>query len=127
MPSIILPTPNYTKNLSEPWFSLIQLGLKSVEGRLDKGNFHNMKTGDIIEWTNDDFSHRRVFTRITKKNTFRTFEEYLAAEGLDKCLPGMEKYGMEHGLAVYYKYYSKADEHTYGIVAIHIEVIAISA
>ena len=126
MPSAELPVPNYTKNVSEPWFSLIQLGLKTVEGRLDKGDFHNMKPGDIVEWTNDDFLHRRVFTRITRKNNYKTFAEYLTAEGLDHCLPGMEKYGMPHGLAVYYKYFTKADESAYGITAIHLEVIATS-
>jgi ASC-1-like (ASCH) protein len=29
----------YTKNLSEPWFSLIKLGIKKCEGRLKKGDF----------------------------------------------------------------------------------------
>ena len=29
----------YNKHLSEPWFSLIQLGLKTCEGILNKGDF----------------------------------------------------------------------------------------
>ena len=33
----------YTKNLSEPWFTLIKLGLKKCEGRLNKGDFAKMK------------------------------------------------------------------------------------
>ena len=33
----------YEKNLSEPWFSLIKLGLKTVEGRLNKGDFKELK------------------------------------------------------------------------------------
>jgi len=41
-------TTTYTENVSEPWFSLINLGLKTVEGRKDKGRFHDMKVGDII-------------------------------------------------------------------------------
>jgi hypothetical protein len=32
----------YEKNLSEPWFSLIKLRIKKVEGRLNKGDFANM-------------------------------------------------------------------------------------
>jgi hypothetical protein len=38
----------YTENVSEPWFSLINLGLKTVEGRKNKGRFHDMQLGDII-------------------------------------------------------------------------------
>lgn len=40
---------NYTETISEPWFSLISLGLKTVEGRKNKGRFKEMKIGDIIE------------------------------------------------------------------------------
>ena len=42
--------PKYIENLSEPWFTLIQLGLKTVEGRKNKGKFKEMKVGDIIEY-----------------------------------------------------------------------------
>jgi len=42
---------DYTENVSEPWFSLISLGLKTVEGRKNKGRFATMKPGQIIKWT----------------------------------------------------------------------------
>ena len=29
---------NYKKHLSEPWFTLLKLGLKTVEARLNKGD-----------------------------------------------------------------------------------------
>ena len=38
----------YTKHLSEPWFSLIKLGIKKCEGRLKKGDFAEIKKGDYI-------------------------------------------------------------------------------
>jgi ASC-1-like (ASCH) protein len=38
----------YTKHLSEPWFSLIKIGSKKCEGRLNKGDFSKMKKGDYI-------------------------------------------------------------------------------
>ena len=37
----------YSKHLSEPWFSLIKLNIKTCEGRLNKGDFSNMKENDI--------------------------------------------------------------------------------
>jgi len=113
--------PNYTENLSEPWFSLISLGLKVVEGRKNKGRFYDMKIGDIVEWTNEDFLPRSVFTKITNKKYYKTFEEYLKKEGLQKCLPGMPD--MKHGLSVYFKYFTKEDELKYGVVAIQFELL----
>lgn len=37
----------YQKNLSEPWFSLIKLKIKTVEGRLNKGDFAIINIGDF--------------------------------------------------------------------------------
>lgn len=33
----------YEKNLSEPWFSLIKVGVKTVERRLNKDDFQAIK------------------------------------------------------------------------------------
>jgi ASC-1-like (ASCH) protein len=115
--------PKYVENLSEPWFTLIQLGLKTVEGRKNKGKFKEMKVGDIIEWKNEDFKLRSFLTQITGKAEYPNFKTYLEMEGLEKCLPNMEKYGIEHGLSVYYKYYTKEDEKAFGVVAIRLKVI----
>lgn len=115
--------PNYIESILEPWFSLILLGLKTVEGRRNKGKFKEMKVGDIIQWNNFNFKPRSILTRITGKAEYPTFREYLEKEGLDKCLPGMEKFGIEDGLSIYYKYFTKEDEKEFGVVAIRIEPI----
>ena len=110
--------PKYSEHLSEPWFSLISLGLKTVEGRLNKGRFQEMQIGDIIEWHNEDFKPRTFLTKIIGKTEYKTFEEYLTKEGLDKCLPGMKN--LEEGLSVYYKYFSKEKESEFGVIAVKI-------
>ena len=115
------PISTYIEHLSEPWFSLISLGLKIVEGRKNKGRFKDMQVGEIIEWHNDDFMSRSIQTRITRKATYTTFKEYLETEGLNKCLPGIPS--LEHGLSVYYKYFTKEDEALYGVVAIELQLI----
>jgi ASC-1-like (ASCH) protein len=116
--------PDYIEHLSEPWFSLMNLGLKTVEGRKNKGKWKDMKIGEIIEWYNSDFLERKFTTRVIGKSTYSTFREYLENEGLDRCLPGINPdYGMEHALSVYYKYFTKEDEVEYGVVAIRLEKI----
>jgi ASC-1-like (ASCH) protein len=114
-------TKTYVENLSEPWFTLISLGLKTIEGRKNKGVFKEMKVGELIKWENNNFNPRTITTRITKKTKYPTFEEYLEEEGLDKCLPGIKN--IEDGLSVYFKYYTKEDEEKYGVIAIHLELI----
>ncbi len=113
--------PDYIENVSEPWFSLISLGLKSVEGRKNKGRFKEMKVGDIVEWTNNDFGPRSTLTKIVGKVEYSTFKEYLETEGLKNCLPTIPDLDM--GLSVYYKYYTKEDEKEYGVVAIRLEIL----
>ena len=80
-----------------------------------------MKVGDIIQQTNDDFDNKTVLTKIIKKVEYDTFAEYLNNEGLENCLPGMPS--LEHGLSVYFKYFTKKDETKYGVIAIHLELI----
>ena len=60
-------------------------------------------------------------TRIKNKTLYKSFSEYLEAEGLNVCLPGIEE--LEDGLNVYYKYYTKEKEAEFGIVAIELEII----
>ena len=89
----------------------------------DEAVAEEMKVGDIIEWKNEDFKPRSFLTQITGKAEYPNFKTYLETEGLKRCLPNMEKYGIEHGLSVYYKYYTKEDEREFGVVAIRLNVI----
>ncbi len=119
---------DYSEHLSEICFTLINLGLKTVEIQLNKGDFSKMNIGDVIEWINDDFKERSCFTEIVPKRScltkiiskteYKSVEDYLKCEGLYKCLPSLE-----YGLNLYYNYFTKEDQDKYGIVAIKIELL----
>lgn len=109
----------FRKNVSEPWFTLIKINVKTCEGRLNKGDFSAMKTGDVIVFENDNFGFRSTRKIIKKVNIYLGFKEYLETEGLDKCLPGVDT--IEEGVAIYHKYYSKEDEKKYSVAAILLE------
>ena len=112
----------YREHLSEPWFTLVSLGLKTCEGRLHKNRFREFMEGDIIQWVNDDFGKERCcFTKITYVKVYGTFEEYLNDRGLENCLPGMPN--LEHGLGVYFKYFRKEYEEKYGVVSFELEKV----
>ena len=112
---------NYTKSISEPWFSLIYYKIKKVEGRLNKGDFAKMEVGDTITFTNDNFNKREFKVTIKRKIFYKTFEEYLKQETLKRALPTIET--LSDGLSIYYKYFSKEDEKQYGVVSLRISKI----
>ena len=109
------------KHLSEPWFTLVMLGVKTVEGRLNKGEFGKIQVGDIITFYNDDAIYREFNVKIIEIANYSNFESYLRKETLKKCLPGFFK--IKDGLKVYYKYYSKEDEEKYKIKAFRMELL----
>lgn len=115
----------YKEHLSEPWFSLVSLGLKTCEGRLYKNRFQTYKVGDIVMWFNDDFGKTRfVMTRITHINIKETFEDLLKDNfcgGLKNVLPGMPS--VNYGIQVYQKYFTEEDEKKYGIVSFELKVL----
>ena len=111
----------FRKHISEPWFSLIMICSKTVEGRLNQGDWAEMREGDQIDWVNEDFGLKREFrTVIVSKNVYPSFESYLQAEGLHKTLPSIEK--IEDGLKIYRFYYKQEEEKKYGVVALELKV-----
>ncbi len=110
------------EHVSEPWFSLIKLGIKTCEGRLNKGTFASLSPGDIIQFENSDFGFNRLAAvRVVESVAYASFAEYLAAEGLARCLPGVDT--IDEGRRVYYKYYTAEDEEKSGVLAIQIAVL----
>ena len=110
----------FSKNVSEPWFSLIKCQLKKTEGRLLKGDFLNMNIGDYITWTNQELGFPRSCTTIiTSILHYNSFKDYINSEGLDKCLPGIDN--LEEGLSVYYSYFTPGQEKNLGVIAIRLK------
>lgn len=111
------------KHVSEPWFSLIGLGEKTVEGRLNKGDFAKIRLGDRIFWVNDDFGYRRaVETEVIKIKRYPNFNQFLTKETLTRCLPAYGIPTIDHGVNIYRRFFTKEDETHYGVVAITISI-----
>lgn len=114
----------YKKHLSEPWFTLIQQKKKTSEGRLNKGDFHDMNVGDIIEFTNSDTGKLRKYkVKITSKHRYKSFRNMITREYLKNVLPDPSIETIKQGVDVYYKFYNTKDEKKYGIIAIRIKLI----
>lgn len=98
--------------ISEPWFSYILNGRKTIEGRLRKDKFAELKVGDTII-INNQLS--KIVKRITKYNRFLNM---LLLEGIDKVLPNIQT--LEGALQIYRQFYTKEMEETYSVIAIEI-------
>lgn len=113
---------SYRLELSEPWFTLVSLDLKIVEGMINTGKFKEIKSGDIIEWYNNDFNIKRtILTEVVGKKEYKTFEDFLLAERLVNTLPGIET--VKDGVSVYHTYYKKKDENKHGVIGIRLDLI----
>jgi len=70
----------FRKHISEPWFSLIMIHIKTIEGRPNQGDWAETREGDQIDWVNEDFEFKREFrTLIVSKKLYPSFESYFAS------------------------------------------------
>jgi len=108
-------------SVQEPWFTLIESGLKTVEGRLYKGRFVDFKRGDTVKWFVEG-TKRECFTEIVDIVRYSSFEDMLHKETVKHVLPGVPD--VESGVNVYRKFYTKEKEAEYGVQAIHVRVMS---
>lgn len=104
----------YQVDKQEPYLSYILSGVKTVEGRLNKGKFRDMKNGDIIE------TNRQKFL-IEYKKEYKTFKDMIKNEGIKNVIP--DKTNLDDAVNVYYKFYTKEQEKQFGVLAIKVKKI----
>jgi ASC-1-like (ASCH) protein len=104
--------------IKDPWFTYIKEGIKTVEGRLNKSFFTKLNVGDKVVWINRNNHINTVITKIIK---YKTFEEMLTNEGLEKVLPDPKIKTISDGVNIYRQYYASNVEKEHGVLAIHIK------
>jgi ASC-1-like (ASCH) protein len=98
----------------EPYHSMVINGLKTVEGRLNKGKFAEIEIGDVLMMRPEN---KRF--RVVGKRRYKTFKEMLEAEGIKNVLP--DKNNIEEATKVYKNFYKESEENRYGALAIRIK------
>ena len=113
----------FYKNLSEPWFTFIKNGKKTVEGRINEERYNSYKVGDIIIWKNHEKNKvRSIKTKIVKINKYNTFKEMLKKERLKNTLPNYSSIDTAINEA-YYNYYSEEFEKNLKIIIFKLKKI----
>ena len=104
--------------LNQQYFDAIKAGIKTVEGRLNKAKFHDLKTGDIITFSCKE-TGEILYCTVTTLHTYPTFEAMLQGEGLTNMLPWAKN--IQEGVAVYESFPGFRDEvKEFGALAIGI-------
>ena len=109
----------HTMKLSEPWYTLVKNGNKTVEGRINDEKRQKLKIGDTIIFT--DTSGKNSFQkRIKNLKTFKTFDSAIREAKLKNILPGIRTY--KKGVDVYLSIKGfKEKENKYGVLLIYLE------
>lgn len=105
-------------NVQNPWFTHIKQGRKTIEGRLNKGQFAQLKVGQIVMWEN---AGQKVKTKLVRIEKYNTFSDMLVNEGLRHAVPGKET--LKDGVDVYRGFYSEAKEAEFGVLAIEVKLM----
>jgi ASC-1-like (ASCH) protein len=111
----------------QPWLDHIRAGRKTVEGRLNRGQFAELAPGSLLliaatgEASQNEPKTTAVVTKVVR---YPSFVEYLSEEGLDKCLPGIQT--INQGVGVYRQFYTAEQEEEHGVLAIHIRVVVLA-
>lgn len=101
------------RHISEPWLTHIKNGKKVVEVRINRGTYAMYKPGDIVHWSNGT---GQVKTTVSGVKSYKSFEDALKGEGLDKVVPGIAS--LAEGVAVYRQFYNPEDEKANGVLAV---------
>ena len=108
----------YTIPLKQPWFTYVEEGKKTVEGRLNVGIFSKIHKGDIITFVNQN---KKINTRVMAIDHYQTFANMLKNKTLKKTLPNISS--NTEGVQIYRNIYPENKEKKFGVVAITIQKI----
>lgn len=102
-------------------------GRKTIEGRLNRGKFAQYQAGDIVRLRRDvrnadgkleDGQSDVAQVRITAIRHYSNFLELVTSEGYKRVIPSAAS--ANEAANEYNRYYSKADQRRYGVLAIEI-------
>lgn len=110
----------YQNHRDEPYFTYMKEGKKTIEGRLSKGLYAEVTSGDYIEVQNLTESDSVVVKVVAVRN-YDSFMDMLTHEDIYSVLPNISD--VTGGVAVYEQFYTKEQQEAYGVVALKVKRI----
>ena len=113
----------YQMNLHPVPFELIKRGIKDVEMRLYDERRKPIKIGDLIEFTNR-ITGERLLVKVVNLHKYATFVELYKAFSKERLGYEPHEIADPHDME---QYYSKEQIAEFGVLAIEIKLIDVSA
>jgi ASC-1-like (ASCH) protein len=111
---------HYTNHRSEPYFTFMKNGQKTIEGRVRKGKYAVIKPGDDLTICNNEETDS-FEAKVIRIACYKDFRELLTKEVIKTVLP--EVISVDEGIQVYRKFYTPGQEAEFGVIAIEVEKI----
>ena len=106
--------------LSEPWYTLIKNGKKTVEGRIYDKKRKLLNVGDTLIFT-DTNGKNEIVTTIINLKVFKNFDKAIRYAKLKNVLPNIRTY--KDGVKIYHSIPGyKKKEKKYGVVLIFFKM-----
>ncbi|KAK7261643.1 hypothetical protein RIF29_27959 [Crotalaria pallida] len=112
----ILKSVSFELHVQEPFFSQLNDGLKTIEGRCASSKYSRVELGNLI------LINKSVVFEVKGVRRYPTFSDMLEAESLGKVLPGVES--VEEGVKVYRRFYTEEKERANGVLGIAVSKVA---
>lgn len=110
----------YHNHRAEPYFTFLKNGQKTIEGRIKKGWYRFVKSGDHIIVYNEE-ENDLVEVLVKGVRTYSSIQEMLEQEPIKKLLPDIKT--IDEGIEVYKRFYTEEQQREFGVVAIEVEII----
>jgi|GEM_PF-2460267 len=110
--------------LKEPYYSQVLSKVKTIEGRINSGQFKEIRVGQKITFCNQNSrsSQKEAKCEVIGKRIYKSFDEMLKIEGLNKCLPNAKT--LDEGICIYNSLPGfKERAQRSGVVALEIALI----
>lgn len=107
---------NHELFIREPYFSQIESGEKTSEGRIAKDKYMTIKKGDVVTFRPNKGTGQ-VAGSVIAVNKYTSFKSMLESEGIASMLPGVSS--IEEGVGIYSSFGTYAEDvKKYGCVAV---------
>ncbi|KAI3470331.1 hypothetical protein Pfo_026994 [Paulownia fortunei] len=110
----MLKEVDFELHVQEPFFSQLNDGLKTIEGRCAVGDYKRIKCGHLLLF------NKCLTLQVQDIRQYASFHEMLEAESLAKVLPGVSS--IEEGVQIYRNFYSEEKERSNGVLAICVKI-----
>jgi len=107
----------YKNHRTEPYFSYVRDGQKTIEGRLYKKLYKELTVGDSIHVYNYNETESFLIN-VVGLRMYHSFRELLTHEVLSRVLPNTPT--ISDGVAIYEQFYTPEQQNEFGVVAIEV-------